>query len=242
MARLARSVFPGVPHHLAQRGRGCRAVFQAEPDYRRYLEWLRQYAARYGVEIWAYCLMPGGVDFVCVPRRKRSLALAFNSLHMRYAQLVNARRASSGPLWRSRFMSCPLDRPTAREDVRSVETIPVRAGLVVQAEDYPWSSARARVRGEADPVTAPDCRLAEEIRDWRAFLSEQPADDVVLQIRERLKTGRPAGNAEFVRKLEETSGRRLEARPRGRPRKTSVPPDAMAPGVSKSRTSAKRTP
>ncbi|MEN6560336.1 MAG: transposase [Acidobacteriota bacterium] len=232
MARLARSVFPGVPHHLAQQGRDDRTIFQGEPDYRRYLEWLRQYSARYGVEIWAYCLMPDSVDFVCVPSRERSLALAFNSLHMRYAQLVNARSATSGPLWRSRFMSCPLDGPAAREDVRFVETIPVRAGLVVRAEDYSWSSAWARVRGEADSVTDADCRLVDEIRDWRAFLSESPADDIVLQIRERLKTGRPAGNADFVRKLEETAGRRLDARPRGRPRKAG-------PGNSRA---VKRTP
>jgi len=35
---------------------------------------------------------------------------------------------------------------------RYIETNPVRAGLVPQPEEYPWSSARAHLSGESDPV------------------------------------------------------------------------------------------
>jgi putative transposase len=221
MGRVARSIFPGIPHHLAQRGRGGRIIFEVELDYRRYVYWLREYAERYNVEIWAYCLMPSGIDLVCVPGSRQSLAIAFNTLHMRYSQFLKAKKLIPGPLWLSRFMSCPLDDLTALEDIRSLEMQPVRAGLVAKPEDYAWSSARARVLGEKDLVAAEDCRLLNQIGDWRVFLTNQPDEIALRKVREQLKTGRPAGDGDFVRKLEKIACRRLQAMPRGRPKKES---------------------
>lgn len=219
MARLARFVFPGHPHHVAQEGSADRRIFETGSDYRLYLGWLGEYANRYRVEIWAYCLRPDRVDLVCVPRTANSLALAFNSLHMRYAQFINSRNGRQGPLWRSRFMSCVMDGPTAREDVRSVEMIPVNAALADRAEDYPWSSAKSRVKGDSDPVVSLKCPLTDALREWRAFLAGSPDEDLLEKVRERLRTGRPAGEADFVSNLEAVAGRRLMAMPRGRPKK-----------------------
>ena len=61
------------------------------------------------------------------------------------------------------------------------------------------------------------------IPGWRSYLAVGGDEGIVTRTRERLKTGRPAGDAEFVRKLEEIVGRRLGALPRGRPRKAGMP-------------------
>lgn len=218
MARLARSIIAGYPHHLIQRGNYDQAVFASDADYRRYLDWLHQNAERYGVEIWAYCLMPNHVHLICQPLTEEALARASNALHMRYAQYFNGQRSIQGHLWRARFMSCALDGPCVREEVRFVETNPVRAGLVERAEDYPWSSARAHVAGSGDPILD-GFFLTGEIGDWSAYLQCRGDESLLARVRSRLKTGRPAGDAEFVKKLEGILGRRLEALPRGRPRK-----------------------
>jgi len=219
MARLARSIILGYPHHVTQRGNYDQPVFEAEADYRHYLDWLREYTERYNIDIWAYCLMPNHVHFVCVPKAEDALARAFNTLHMRYAQYSNGKRAAHGHLWRGRFMSCALDDRSVHEEVRFIETNPVRAGIVVRAEDYLWSSARSHVTGEPDAVLRNGCFLAAEVPDWRVYLTGRGEEEVVRRVRERLKTGRPAGDVEFVHKLEGIVGRRLEALPRGRPRK-----------------------
>jgi putative transposase len=219
MARLARATVTGYPHHVLQRGNYDQPVFEVEADYRRYLDWLQEYTGRYAVDIWAYCLMPNHVHFICVPRAEDALARAFNTLHMRYAQYFNGKRAVRGHLWRARFMSCVLDEPSVREEVRFVENNPVRLGLVEQAEDYAWSSARSHVTGEPDPILSDGCLLTTEIPNWREYLMGRGEEEVVKRVRERLKTGRPAGDAEFVRMLEGMVGRRLEALPKGRPRK-----------------------
>src|SRR5512141_1392391 len=143
MARLARSTVAGYPHHVVQRGNSDQPVFETDADYRRYLDWLREYAPRYAVDIWAYCLMPNHVHFICVPNAEGALARAFNTMHMRYAQYFNSRRAVTGHLWRARFMSCVLDEPSVYEEVRFIETNPVRSGIVTVPDAYPWSSARS---------------------------------------------------------------------------------------------------
>jgi putative transposase len=221
MARLARSTVTGYPHHVVQRGNYDQPVFDTEADYSRYFDWLREYAPRYAVDIWAYCLMPNHVHFICVPRAEGALARAFNTLHMRYAQYSNGKREVRGHLWRARFMSCVLDDWGVHEEVRFIENNPVRAGIVAMPEDYPWSSARSHVTGEPDPALSDGCFLKSSISDWAAYLASRGEEAVIRRVRDRLKTGRPAGDAEFVRKLEGILGRRLEALPRGRPRKRS---------------------
>ena len=219
MARLARSTIAGYPHHVIQRGNYNQPVFEVDADYRRYLDWLHEYTVRYGVDIWAYCLMPNHIHFICVPKVEEALGRAFNTLHMRYAQYFNGKKAVHGHLWRARFMSCALDGQSVREEVRFIETNPVRAMIVERAEDYPLSSALSHVTGELDPVLSDGCFLQSEVADWRVYLADKGEESVVRRVRERLKTGRPAGDTEFVHKLEGIVGRRLEALPRGRPRK-----------------------
>jgi len=107
--------------------------------------------------------------------------------------------------------------------MRFIENNPVRAGLAARAEDYPWSSARHHVLGEPDPVIQNGCLLKGRIEDWREYLGSGGDDPVLKRTWQCLKTGRPSGDEGFVRGLEEIMGRRLQALPRGRPRKNVVP-------------------
>ncbi len=223
MARLARSTVIGFPHQVTQRGNCDQTVFENEEDYRRYLEYLGDCASRYSVSISAYCLMPNHVHYVCVPGTEDGLARTFNTVHMRYARFLNNRRGVTGQLWKGRFLSCILDGPSAFEEVRFIENNPVRWGLVKQAEDYAWSSARSHVLGVPDPILSDGASLGEQIDDWRIYLAGEKDEPTVSRIRQSLKTGRPAGDGEFVRMLEEQTGRRLSAMPRGRPRKVLIP-------------------
>jgi hypothetical protein len=141
------------------------------------------------------------------------LARAFNALHMKYAQYFHKKNGSSGQLWKGRSWSCPLDAPSFFEEVRFIETNSVRAGLVEPAEDYPLSSARCHVIGEPDTVLIVGSdtgralnRMAgvpmyRAIPGWRSYLAAGSDEEIVKRTRERLKTGHPAGDAEFVRKL-----------------------------------------
>jgi putative transposase len=48
MARLARAIVPGVPHHLTQRGNRRQATFLSAADYRAYLDLMAEWGWRCG--------------------------------------------------------------------------------------------------------------------------------------------------------------------------------------------------
>jgi putative transposase len=219
MSRLARSTVIGYPHQVTQRGKYGQSVFEEEADFSSYLRWLQEFSRRYSIEIWAYCLMRDHVHFVCVPQSKAALALGFNTLHMRYTQYFHGKKGLTGHLWRGRFMSCLLDGDSVIEEVRFIENDPVRAGLVSWAEDYPWSSARHHVLGVPDPLLEESGFLKGCIKDWRAYLGTNGNESILDRTWRSLKTGRPAGDKDFILSLEGIMGKRLMALPRGRPRK-----------------------
>ena len=54
MSSVARVVVPGFPHHITQRGNRRADIFESGEDRRAYLRFLKQYAERHGLDIWAY--------------------------------------------------------------------------------------------------------------------------------------------------------------------------------------------
>jgi putative transposase len=51
MARMARLVVPGVPHHVKQRGNGRSPTFFCEDDYALYRSLLVEHCVAAGVEV-----------------------------------------------------------------------------------------------------------------------------------------------------------------------------------------------
>jgi len=74
MARLARVVVPGYPHHVTQRGNRRLPTFFSDDDYRTYLALMAEQCAERGLAIWAWCLMPNHVHLVAVPRTAEALS------------------------------------------------------------------------------------------------------------------------------------------------------------------------
>ena len=73
MARLARLVVPGLPHHVTQRGNRRQQTFFCDEDYAAYVELMADWCKERGVEIWAYCLMPNHVHLIAVPKSEDGL-------------------------------------------------------------------------------------------------------------------------------------------------------------------------
>ena len=109
MARLARVVAPGLPHHVTQRGNRREQVFFEDDDYRAYLALIDGAARRSRTEVWAYCLMPNHVHFIMVPSHEVGLRETFAGAHRRYTGRINARFGQIGHLWQGRFSSTVMD-------------------------------------------------------------------------------------------------------------------------------------
>ena len=215
MARLARVVASGLPHHITQRGNRRQQTFFGDDDYRLYKELMAESCGRCGVDIWAYCLMTNHVHLIAVPKKADSLARAIGEAHRRYSLHINAREGWRGFLWQGRFTSAVMDERHLLAAARYVELNPVRARNRRRPENHPWSSARAHLAGRDDSLVrvAPLLELAP---NWEAFLAEGLTEDEANALRAAERTGRPLGSDAFVARLERRTGRTLAKRKAGR--------------------------
>jgi putative transposase len=208
MARLARVVAAGLPHHVTQRGNRRQKVFFGEGDYETYRGLLAEGCRAAGVAVWAYCLMPNHVHLILVPSDADGLRAALGEAHRRYTRHVNFRERWRGYLWQGRFASFPMDESRLLACARYVELNPVRAGLVHRPRDWRWSSARAHLAARDDGLVAAR-PLLEIVSDWRAFLKGEPGEGEHEAIRAHERTGRPLGDGRFTTHLEKRLGRKL---------------------------------
>jgi putative transposase len=214
--RRARVTVTGVPHHVTQRGNRRSDVFIHAEDRHLYLELLREYATRHGLRLWAYSLMTNHTLLIVLPESDSALSDTLRDAHSAYASMFNRAYGYSGHLWQGRFYSCLLDAEHLAHAVRYVECNPVRAEMVVRAEDYPWSSAVPHVVGIEDRYLDPGLPLLGAITDWSAWLAGEQDEETIQAIREATATGRACGSEDFIRRMEAQSGGPLRPRKRGR--------------------------
>ena len=208
MARIARVVVPGLPHHVTQRGNRREPVFFGAGDYQLYRQLIAAAARRAGAEIWAYSLMPNHVHLIVTPAGQDGLRATAAEAHRRYTGAINARFHWTGHLFQGRFGAVVMDKPHLLAATHYMALNPVAAGLVSRTEDWPWSSARAHLAGEDDEL-ATVAPLRALIPDFAALLT-RPADPATMARIDRAPTiGRPLGAPEWIAALERQLGRRL---------------------------------
>ena len=218
----------GVPHHITQRGNNREDVFVADEDRRQHLEALTADSARYGMRLLGWYLMTNHVHLVAVPEREDAFARGLQRCHSRWAQQFNRQYSRSGHLWQGRFFSCALDRDHLTTALAYVDLNPVRAGIVGDALEYPWSSARAHVEGR-DASGVLDLELWRQVpghERWAEVFGRPLSGESCREIRAATQSGLPLGNEDFVSRLERQFGRRL------RPKKPGPEPKAKAAAKS----------
>jgi putative transposase len=228
MARLARLIIPGLPHHVTQRGNRRQQTFFSDGDYAAYLELMADWCREEGVEIWSYCLMPNHVHLIAVPKTENGLRRAIGEAHRRYTRRINFREKWRGYLWQGRFASFIMDEPYLLGAARYVELNPVRVKLVDRPREWPWSSAKSHLSGRDDRLVKVAPLLAM-VGDWKAFLRSVIPEEELRDLREHGRTGRPLGSSAFLDRLEGLVGRVLKPQkpgPKPKPRKPRTRKDA----------------
>jgi putative transposase len=193
MARISRVVASGYPHHVTQRGVRSIPVFHNDGDRNAYLEFMAEELKRFSVDVLAWCLMTDHTQLIVVPNDAGVLSRAIGEAHRRYTRMKKCRsicRAQSG-----------------------------ERGNVNDGARYPWSSARYHLGVSQQDRLVRDKTLLGLVDNWSEYLSgsDEPATQSTLL--RGLRTGRPAGNEQFVEMLERKTGRDLVQRKAGHPLK-----------------------
>lgn len=225
MARLPRLVIPGLPHHVIQRGNDRKAIFRDDVDRRRYLEILLDAAHTYRVAVHAYVLMDNHVHLLASPETVEGLSRTMQSLGRRYVGWFNARHGRSGTLWEGRFRCAVIETERYLLNcMRYIELNPIRAGLVLQAGEFRWSSAGFHLGQRQDQLVT-DHPLFwalgntpfEREAAWRSMLDQGLLDQEVKKISESALKGWACGGDAFLAWLKNRTERPVAPRPRGRP-------------------------
>jgi putative transposase len=216
MARLARVVIPGLPHHVTQRGNGGAKTFFGDDDYALYRDLLATHCRAADVAVWAWCLLPNHVHLILVPSDADGLRRALSRVHRIYAGTIQARRKRSGHFWQGRFGAVAMDEAHLAAALRYVSLNPVRARLVKRAQDWQWSSTRAHLRGRDDGLTA-RAPVKKMFPDMAGLLSRalEDEEDLFGRLRAAESIGRPIGSDRFLARIEKLTGRVLKPAKRG---------------------------
>lgn len=220
MPRMGRVVLPNYPHHVVQRGHNRQVVFAGAEDFQRYLSDLHELKDVFRVKLYAYCLMTNHVHLLLAPGDSiAGLGQLMKALAARATRYRNRLEGRSGTLWESRYKSSVVQSEAyLLACCRYIELNPVRARMVTDAADYPWSSYLARVSGlpENCKVDHDLCFFAlgntEEARcsRYEDFVRQSTPADELKVIRDSLQRGQLTGTSRFIDEVEGVLGLRIE--------------------------------
>lgn len=151
MARPLRIEFPGALYHVTSRGNARAPIFTEDCDRRLLLRILSDVVARYRWVCHSYCLMTNHFHLL-VATPEANLSRGMRQLNGLYTQRFNRAHERVGHILQGRYGAVLVERDAhLLELARYVVLNPVRAGLIAEAEDYPWSSLRATLGLESAP-------------------------------------------------------------------------------------------
>jgi REP element-mobilizing transposase RayT len=140
MARPLRIEFPGAIYHVTARGNARCDIFEDDGDRELFLKVLGQVASRFNWLCHAYCLM-GNHYHLLIETPDGNLSAGMRQLNGVYTQSFHRAHGRDGHLLKGRFKAILVEREShLLELCRYVVLNPVRAGMVLKAEHYAWSS------------------------------------------------------------------------------------------------------
>jgi putative transposase len=228
MPRKSRIAVANYPHHIVQRGHRRNPVFFSDFDRNDYLGTLAECRAALQLKIYAYCLMTNHVHLIVDPGdQAANISALMKCVAGRHSRRLNSRNSWSGSLWESRFKCSPIDSDRyLLACCRYVDLNPVRAKLVTQPQEYPWSSYRARAGLasceflDIDPALSALAATPARRHELYRELAAAPLGESELEmIRGSVQRNQLTGEETFVETLDREFGMRVSNRPRGRPRK-----------------------
>lgn len=155
MARRPRIFAPGLLYHVIVRGNHRQRTFRTAADYEAYLERLVTYRRKYGIRIYAYCLMPNHVHLL-LETAQAPLARFMQGLQQSYTQYFNRVHRKVGHLFQGRYQALVCERERYLLALLCyIHLNPVRAKLVRQPEQYRYSGHASYLRGQPTDILDP---------------------------------------------------------------------------------------
>jgi putative transposase len=225
MARLPRLTIPGYPHHIIQRGNNRQPIFAGEGDYQTLLSMVEEKARESGVALHAYVLMSNHFHLLATPSSVEAIPQLMQSVGRRYVRYFNQRQGRTGTLWEGRYKSTLIQSDRyLLACMAYIDLNPVRAGLVADPAEYPWSSHAHYTGRRHDRLITPhplywglgntpfarDAAYAELVQSGITEQQQRNLTNSVLR-------GWALGEPDYVAELQKRTARRVSKTRPGRP-------------------------
>src|SRR5690606_14280966 len=180
MARPIRLEFSGALYHVTSRGDRREAIYEDDADRERFLTVLADVVRDFNWVCHAYCLMSNHYHLL-IETPDANLSKGMRQLNGVYTQASNRRHRREGHLFQGRFKAILVDADSYLLEVaRYVVLNPVRARMVRDPANWPWSSYRAMIGAVDSPdwlatdglLAAFATRRSDARRRYQNFVSQ----------------------------------------------------------------------
>ena len=148
MPRAPRTYDDDAVLHVINRGNDRRRLFAGERDYAAFLGLMAWARARTNLRLVAYVVMPNHWHLVAWPRTPAELSQFMRDVTGAHAAIIRTESGTKGTghVYQDRYHAFVIDSERGYfRTLRYVEANPVRAGLVVHAQQWRWSSLHERL-------------------------------------------------------------------------------------------------
>jgi putative transposase len=220
MGRAQRVSLGGYVYHVLNRANGRLRIFGKNADFAAFEEIVAEAMERYPVGVCGYCIMGNHWHMLVRPKEDGVL-----SDFMRWVTLTHTHRwhgahetAGMGHLYQGRFKSFPVQGENYYlTAMRYIEANPLRAGLVKDAGEWPWSSYAAR-EGRETPIALTDGPVKLPA-NWSELVHRELREKELEGLRNCIARGAPLGDERWTERTAAKLNLGSTLRPRGRPSK-----------------------
>lgn len=150
MTRPLRLEFAGAIYHITVRGDRREDIFFRDEDRTDFLNILSQVCSRFNWVIHAYCLMTNHYHLL-VETVDGNLSRGMRQLNGVYTQLINRNHNLVGHLFQGRYKAFLVQKEAYLLELsRYVVLNPVRANMVTDPVEWPWSNYRTVIAEEPE--------------------------------------------------------------------------------------------
>jgi putative transposase len=141
-------------YHIISRGNNRAPVFEDKEDFEKYLDICKRYKDKYEFKLYHWVLMNNHIHLLMETSDDGPLHKIMQGINLAYTLWFNRKNEKVGHLWQDRFKSVLIEKDHyLLECGRYIERNPLRAQLVRDPREYPWSSYRVYAFGTEDGLT-----------------------------------------------------------------------------------------
>jgi putative transposase len=232
MARLPRLTVPGYPHHIIQRGNNRQAIFADTSDYELLLGLLDEHARKQQVAVHGYVLMSNHFHLLATPETVDGIPQMMQAVGRRYVRHYNLRHARTGTLWEGRYKSTLIQAERyLLACMVYMDLNPVRAAMVADPGDYPWTSYHHYIGRRADKLITPhplywelgNTPFARE-EAYMELVRSGVSEEQRRALTDSALRGWALGEPDYVADLQRRTQRRVTRAQPGRPVQAKIKP------------------